>query len=55
MEMLYAWGLRDNEAFHIRPAESERETNGAGVGVTCGTKGGKHRTVYCFKANQEFA
>ena len=55
MEMLYAWGLRDNEAFHLRPAESERETNGAGLGVTRGTKGGKHRTVYYLKTNQEFA
>jgi integrase len=55
LEMIYAWGLRDNEAFHIRPAESERETNGAGLSVTRGTKGGKHRTVYYFTRDLEFA
>jgi integrase len=55
LEMLYAWGLRDNEAFHLRPAESERETNGAGLSVTRGTKGGKHRTVYYFTRDLEFA
>jgi hypothetical protein len=55
MEMLYAWGLRDNEAFHIRPVESEREANGAGLSVTRGTKGGKHRTVYYFQTDLGFA
>jgi len=55
LEMMHAWGLRDAESFGIRPHESERETNGAGLAITRNTKGGKHRTAYYFKNNPQFA
>jgi site-specific recombinase XerD len=55
LEMMYAWGLRTAESFGIRPAESEQETNGAGLAITRNTKGGKHRVVYYFKVDLEFA
>lgn len=54
-EMMYGWGCRFVESIGVRPHESERETNGAGLAITRNTKGGKHRVVYYFNVDLEFA
>lgn len=55
LEMMYAFGLRTAESMGIRPRESEQETGGTGLAITRNTKGGKHRVVYFFQRDLEFA